>query len=133
MKKYLLFLLCVLCSVGAMAYSFVGDGIYYNITSSTDLTVEVTHPNSYSTSSKNTFYSGNIVIPKKVTSGGKTYSVTGIGEKAFFFCSDLTSVVIPNGVITIGEQAFYNCNGLTSVTIPNSVTDIGTSAFEDCF
>ncbi len=56
-------------------------------------------------------------------------SVTSIGYGAFYGCSGLTSVTIGNGVTSIGEDAFYDCSGLTSVTIPDSVTSIGYDAF----
>ena len=59
-------------------------------------------------------------------------SVTTIGEKAFYGCSGLTSVTIPESVTRISEEAFYNCNGLTSVTIPEGVTEIEDSAFAHC-
>ena len=58
--------------------------------------------------------------------------MTSIGEWAFYNCSGLTSVTIPNSVTSIGEWAFYNCSALTSVTFPNSVTSIGECAFYDC-
>ena len=53
------------------------------------------------------YYSGNVVIPESVTYKGKTYSVTSIGSYAFYGCSGLTSVTIPNSVTSIGEYAFY--------------------------
>ena len=53
-----------------------------------------------------------------------------IGSSAFFGCTGLTSVTIPNSVSSIGEEAFEDCRGLTSVTIPNSVTEIGWGAFK---
>ena len=59
--------------------------------------------------------------------------VTSIGNEAFRFCSNLTSVTIPDSVTSIGNYAFYYCSSLTSVTIPDSVTSIGGSAFEHCF
>ena len=69
-----------------------------------------------------------VVIPDTID--GK--SVTSIGEFAFFDCTSLTSITIPNGVTSIGDYAFWNCTSLTSITIPNSVTWIGGSAFYGC-
>ena len=58
--------------------------------------------------------------------------VTSIGWYAFYNCTGLTSVTIGNSVTSIEGYAFYNCTGLTSVTIGNSVTSIGERAFSDC-
>ena len=107
-----------------LAYNFESGGIYYNITSSAKHTVEVT--------SSNSKYSGDIVIPETISSGGVEYSVTSIGNSAFSGCTGLTSIEIPNSVTSIGQSAFYYCKGLTSVTIGNSVTSIGQSAFYNC-
>ena len=60
-------------------------------------------------------------------------SVTRIGMKAFDGCDSLTSITIPDSVTSIGQDAFYGCSSLTSVTIPDSVTSIGNSAFRYCF
>ena len=59
-------------------------------------------------------------------------SVTTIGDYAFYYCSSLTSVTIPNSVTEIGYSAFFDCSSLTSVTIGNSVTEIGSRAFSSC-
>ena len=58
--------------------------------------------------------------------------VTAIGDWAFEYCYNLTSIIIPEGVTTIGVRAFGNCSSLTSVTIPKSMTSIGGLAFVDC-
>ena len=66
----------------------------------------------------------------------KTYSIKPgtryIGSWAFSGCSSLTSITIPDSVISIGVSAFYGCSSLTSITIPNSVTSIGYKPFEGC-
>ena len=119
-------------SFHAMAYDFSynyqGKTLYYNITS--DNTVEVTYYSS--TTTDNNYVSGDVVIPSSVTNNGTTYSVTSIGDYAFYLCIGLTSVTIPNSVTSIADDAFYGCSSLTSVTIPNSVTSIGKWAFISC-
>ena len=59
-------------------------------------------------------------------------SVTGIAMAAFFGCSALASIAIPNNVISIGKEAFKGCAGLKRIVIPNSVVLIGKEAFADC-
>ena len=71
---------------------------------------------------------GAITIPSQIN--GKP--VTSIGGAAFYYCSSLTSITIPNSVTSIGSNAFDDCHSLTGITIPNSVTSIGWDAFEDC-
>jgi uncharacterized repeat protein (TIGR02543 family) len=69
-------------------------------------------------------------IPSSITS----VTITGrtIPYCAFYNCTGLTSVTIPDGVTSIGAGAFWGCTGLTSVTIPDSVTSIGGGAFAGC-
>lgn len=59
-------------------------------------------------------------------------TVTEIGNHAFSECSKLAMITIPNGVTSIGEKTFYCCTGLKRAIIGNGVTDIGQSAFEGC-
>ncbi len=75
---------------------------------------------------------GEIVIPDSVTYDKKSYPVLYIDEKTFYKTYGITSVIIPNSVITIGSYAFFDCDDLVTVTIPNSVTKIGEKAFYDC-
>lgn len=77
-------------------------------------------------------YSGDIVIPSSILYNGIDYSVTSIGEYAFFQCYSLASVSICNSVTSIGEYAFYGCSGLTSITIPDGVTSFENKAFYGC-
>ena len=80
--------------------------------------------------------------------------VTAIGSRAFSSCEELTSVELPDSIITIGHGAFYNCknlkeirlndglktieseafnsSGLETIVIPASVENVGTSAFYRC-
>lgn len=117
----------LLCSVMANAHDFEVDGIFYDILSYTDLTVQVT----YNASSYKE-YSGVVTIPSSVTYEDKTYSVTSIGYVAFGDCTSLTSITIPNSVTSIVGYAFRGCSSLTSVTIPNSVTSIEYHTFYEC-
>ena len=111
--------------------AYNGKTIYYNITSSSDKTVEVSYwgDSPYTNSHQ---YTDNIVIPSTVTYNGMTYTVTSIGNYAFCQCSLLTSVEIPNSVTNIEDHAFYFCSGLKRIEIPNSVTSIGNYAFSGC-
>ena len=129
--KQLLTALLLLCSIVVSAHDFEVDGIYYKITDEVNNEVAVTHHGS-SYSSEDNEYSGAVAIPSSVTYNGKTYSVTSIGNNAFRYCRNLTSITIPNSVTSIEGYAFCTCTSLTSITIPESVTSIGNNAFNEC-
>lgn len=77
-------------------------------------------------------YVGDIVIPSCFYYGENEYSVKSIGANAFYKCSHLSSLTIPNGIIKIGYGAFCGCEGLVSIYIPASVKSIENFAFSDC-
>ena len=133
--NYLTFVLIILMSMAASVnptHAFVVDGIYYRVTSwSSPYTVEVTYVGRYYSSDSDR-YTGSVTIPESVTYDSNSFGVTSIGEGAFYGCSGLKSVTIPNSVTSIGNYAFQSCRGLTSIIIPNSVTSIGYKAFMGC-
>ena len=114
MKKVKNWLIAVFMLLPMMvsAYDFKADGIYYNITSEEDLTVEVTYQSKSGYS-----YQGEMIIPSIVTYNEKTYSVTSIGDSACYECRSLKSITIPKSVRSIGSSVFRACISLTSVYI----------------
>jgi hypothetical protein len=112
--------LFVLSILSAQALAFDVGGFSYTVIGATT-DVEVTGRASGNTAT-------DIVIPATVLDGTTTYSVTTIGDSAFYQKA-LTSVTIPDSVTTIGDNAFFNNYTLTSVIIGNSVTTIGIEAF----
>ena len=123
MKKMGLFICTLICTNVLMAQTFFIEDLTYEIIGSNE--VEVRGYDCYISASV-------LAIPSTVEYLGISYSVTSIGDLAFYQCTHLNSVTIPNSVTSIGMDAFMGCTGLTSVTIPNSVTSIGGSAFRNC-
>ena len=58
--------------------------------------------------------------------------ITDISESAFFGCSSLTSIALPNSVSVIGDSAFNGCFSLKNISLPNSLSVIGNNAFGGC-
>ncbi|MEE1252749.1 MAG: leucine-rich repeat protein, partial [Bacteroidales bacterium] len=107
MKRTLLFICTLLCANVLLAQTqfTVGD-LTYETTSGNEVEV---HDCSLSATS--------VVIPDTVTNEGITYSVTSIGDSAFWRCNSVTSITIGENVTSIGEGAFFEFGeGLTSFT-----------------
>lgn len=98
-----------------------GDSSYIGSTA----TEQYFYSDSTSSTSNRTYYIPSSLKSVTVTGGNILYG-------AFYNCSGMTNITIPDGVTSISECAFYNCSGLTSITIPDSVTHIGTDAFYEC-
>ena len=125
MKKILLIIALLISGLGLNAQSVTIDDLEFRVTSETPAECEVSG------------YSGeptDVTIPSKVTISGKEYSVTSIGDYAFFDCSSLTSIEIPSGVTSIGYPAFSGCSSLTSIEFEENsqLTSIGDNAFSSC-
>ena len=116
----------LLATVTAQAYDFEKDGIFYNVTSLEDLTVEVTNEEG-----NYHHYSGNIIVPETVDWNERTFTVTAIGDDAFSQ-SDITSINMPISITRIGSAAFSHCDQLDSIAFPESVTYIEGQAFCEC-
>ena len=129
LKCLLTALMLLLCTMDAGAQKFADNGIYYEITSTTDYTCVVSYRrDSYDSYNE---YNGNIVIPDSVQYFTWKLAVKGIGEYAFAKCTGVQSVTIPNTVEKIEYGAFWGCTGLKSISIPSSVHYIDAS-FKEC-
>jgi len=117
--KLFSFLLALVASVGTIIAdgTKIGD-LYYNLDAD-NLTAKVTYQEYMSENN----YSGltSADIPSSVTYDSQTYSVTSIGDSAFYYCTNLTSITIPNSVTSIGEYVFYGCSNVT-VYIPSTLS-----------
>lgn len=96
----------MVASLASFAHDFEVNGIYYKVLSKEKLTCAVTYEG---TSEYSAAYSGDVNIPAQVSYSGKVLNVTSISDYAFFECSGLTSVTIPDGITEIGSKAFSGC------------------------
>lgn len=141
--KVALLAMLLIMSFNAYAYDFEADGLYYTITSTSDLTCKVVKGDIE--------YSGDIVIPSEVQYLGKTLKVTDIGST--FKGSEISSIICPaealtassfsdctklerielNGQISIlPELCFYNCQLLNECKFPSTIIEVGNACFYNC-
>lgn len=156
-KKTLILIAALSVSLSMSAYDFEVDGIYYNITSMANLTVEVTYattfPNELGNASchNTTPYSGAIIIPESVNYLNRTFTVIGIGDAAFGYPAynlhydgkvyftysssrsggtptSLSSITLPESITYIGRCAFQGCN-ISNINLPSNLVEIRDAAF----
>ncbi|MDE5842235.1 MAG: leucine-rich repeat protein [Muribaculaceae bacterium] len=138
MKKLILLILGVLFALPGIAqtfkYEYDGQPLWYEVTNVDAKTVMVSDFAA-------TDLSGKLTIPETVVYDNSIYTVTSIGDDAFYVSksmlngdrgANITEVFIPNTITSIGTYAFYKCKKLSEVNIPNSVTSIGVGAFAYC-
>ncbi|MGM9600946.1 MAG: leucine-rich repeat protein [Faecousia sp.] len=124
---------CTVCGAvtgnisGTCGYN--GDNVTWLLTPDGTLTISGSGPMSHTTQIDNSPWAPyKSQITKLVVEEG----VTNIGHYSFYKCTNLKSVTLPQSLLVIGNYAFYGCTGLTSITIPKSVTTIRTMAFYKC-
>ena len=128
-RQLLLSLAATLLALPALArdftFTYEGQTLTYTVINEEAKTCKV-KAGTWSSPGNNV--SGDLTIPDIAD----VYSVTSIGNYAFFCCIGLTSVTIPNSVTSIGKLAFNSCHGLPLIEIPGSVKEIDTGAFAHC-
>lgn len=160
MRKLLSITAMLIVSAGLHAYDFIQGEFCYNVLSFADMTVEVTHSGGddyyYNGISSPTYHNLTVAeIPQTVMVNDGVYKglykVVSIGTYAFANCSNLSEVILPEGLLEISNSAFKDCkklssvdfpstlkklqgftgSGLTSITVPASVTYLDW--FDNCY
>lgn len=89
------------------AHDLEVGGIYYN----------VVNPGELSVTSGERAYIGSVAIPSTVEANGNKYTVTAIGDAAFYGCTELYALTVPATVKEIGSEAFVRCSYLMRFTV----------------
>lgn len=130
MKNKLQFLLVMIVSIltsslSSFAYDFEADGFRFNFYSIADRTCYI--------SGHTSEVVGDLLFPETVEYRDQTIDVIGIGEEAFWGCKNITSITIPNSIMSIGRNAFRNCTSLKTVKLNNrGWWHIQAGTFRDC-
>ena len=128
LKRTFVSVVLICFALTGMAQTFTAGDLNYSVNPD-GVSVTVTgHALSYENAT------GPLNIPEAVNYEGVDYAVTAIGNSAFLYYFYLTSLSLPNSLITIENSAFAYCSGFTGdLIIPNSVTTIEESAFFTCY
>ena len=129
MNKLLSLITLALTAVTASAQDFTYDGMNFTVLDNVAKTCEIrgNEPSILKTNA-----SGKLVIPDKVLDGNTSYTVTAIGDMAFSYATEITSLTIPNTVLTIGKESFANCTNLETINFGRYVAEVGKNAFTNC-
>lgn len=142
--KLMVLALVLITNFSVDAYDFEVDGLYYTITSTSELTCKV--------DKGEVEYAGDIVVPSEVQFRGKTLKVTDIGtgfkgsgiisidltrggglaNECFKDCDLLETVILSQSTKSIPKSSFYVCKSLKEISIPIMVEQIGENAFRGC-
>lgn len=123
MKKLVFVLISIFICISTYAQEFTLDGFRYGINGDNNTVTLKGHVN---------LPPVKLVIPDKVTFKDKEYNVTVIGEKAFFDCSEISSVKFSNKVFKVEFGAFSYCKNLTNITFEEGIGVIERLSFNDC-
>lgn len=121
MKKQVLLFLLLLFPLVGHAVKQVIDGIQYDLDWNNHTAKVVWYQQ----------YEGDITIPPTVEYSNATYTVNRIDNHAFSGCDKVTSITLPNTIVSIGEYSFADTN-ITTMTIPESVTELAGYVFQNC-
>lgn len=125
MKKLFTLFSLLIVAISINAYDVVIDGMCFDLNKDNKTATFVQDPNYVYQ------YLGDIVIPETINVEGTEYTVTAIGEYAFFYTKGITSLSMPETIETIGTYAFcYSI--IEELTIPSKVKVIEPYTFSDC-
>lgn len=116
--------------LNSQAYDCMINGICYNLDKD-KLEATVTYKE-YIRDGENHFYEGYITIPEKFRHDGCEYTVTAIGDDAFFLNTGLLYLDIPESVKEIGKVAFSSCENLLEINLPKNLRRIENNTFYGC-
>lgn len=121
--RRLFFLIFVFCLIVTEAKCFSvlnNDGVKIYYTRLSGDNVAVTYNTDYASIWDYKYYSGALNIPETISYNGKTYTVTEIGEKAFYDSYLLNMIIIPKTIVRIGKDAFHKWAHMRIIWLPTS-------------
>lgn len=129
MKKLLLLLALLLPSL-IKAETICVDGLYYEIVSDSESDTNTAYARLVAPETGK--YSGDIVIPEKISYNDLEYPVSAVSDNSFAWGSNLISVKFLSKFTSLPHQCFYDIRTLTSVKLPSELTTLPDSCFNFC-